>query len=86
MRILLAGTKNERLEKMKHALERAHCSAECVFALEAALDLSTDDCYDCIVWEASPFCENPLEVVGELRDAGVATPMMMLVKPMMEGA
>ena len=79
MRILLAGTKNEQLEKMKHALERAHCSAECVFTLEAALDLSTDDCYDCIVWEASPFCENPLEVVGELRDAGVATPMMMLV-------
>ena len=79
MRILLAGKRNEQLEKMKHALERAHCSAECVFALETALDLCMDDYYDCIVLEAAPFCEKPLEVIGEIRDAGVDTPLMLLL-------
>ena len=80
MRILLAGKRNEQLEKMKHALERAHCSAECVFVLETALDLCMDDCYDCIVLEAAPFCKKPLEVIGEIRDAGVDTPLMLLLE------
>ena len=80
MRILLAGTRNEQLEKMKRALERAHCSAECVFDPETALDLCLDDCYDCLALEAAPFCKNPLEVVSGIRDAGVETPMMMLLE------
>ena len=80
MRILLAGTRNEQLEKMKRALERAHCSAECVFDREAALDICMDDCCDCIALEAAPFCENPPETVGALRDAGVDTPILMLLE------
>ena len=78
MRILLAGTRNEQLKKMKRALERAHCSAECVHDREAALDLCMDDCYDCIALEAAPFCENPPEWIGGLRDAGVTTPLLLL--------
>ena len=78
MRILLAGTRNEQLKKMKRALERAHCSAECVHDREAALDLCLDDCYDCIALEAAPFCENPPEWIGGLRDAGVTTPLLLL--------
>ena len=78
MRILLAGTRNEQLKKMKRALERAHCSAECVHDREAALDLCMDDCYDCIALETAPFCENPLEWIGGLRDAGVTTPLLLL--------
>lgn len=80
MRILLAGMRKEQLEKMKHALERARCSAECVFECETALDLCMDDCYDCIALEAAPFCENPLDAVNGLRDAGVDTPVMLLLE------
>ena len=80
MRILLAGMRKEQLEKIKRALERAHCSAECVFSRETALDLCMDDCYDCIALEAVPFCKNPLNVVNGLRDAGVDTPIMLLLE------
>ena len=80
MRILLAGMRSGQLEKMKRALERAHCSAECVFDRETALDLCMDDGYDCIALEAAPFCENPLDALGGLRDAGVETPVMLLLE------
>lgn len=80
MRILLAGMRSGQLEKMKRALERAHCSAECVFDRETALDLCMDDGYDCIALEAAPFCENPLDTLGGLRDAGVETPVMLLLE------
>ena len=80
MRILLAGKRNGQLEKMKRALERAHCSAECVFDRETALDLCMDDCYDCIALEAVPFCKDPLDVVSGIRDAGIETPIMMLLE------
>lgn len=80
MRFLIAGKHRQAMLEMERALARVRCGAELTTDGAKALDLCMEDAFDCLVLDASVLWADVVQTVCGIRDAGVYTPIFLLVE------
>ena len=78
MRILVADDERDLAEALEAMLKREHFSVDVVYDGQDALDYGLAENYDCLVLDIMMPRRDGLEVLRQLREKGVATPVLLL--------
>lgn len=78
MRILVADDERELAQALEAMLKREHYSVDVVYDGQDALDYGLAENYDCLVLDIMMPCRDGLEVLHQLRERGVSTPVLLL--------
>ena len=78
MRILVADDERDLAQALEAMLKREHYSVDVVYDGQDALDYGLTENYDCLVLDVMMPRRDGLEVLRQLREKGVATPVLLL--------
>ena len=78
MRILVADDERDLAEALEAMLKREHFSVDVVYDGQDALDYGLAENYDCLVLDIMMPRRDGLEVLRQLREKGVAIPVLLL--------
>ena len=78
MRILVADDERDLAQALEAMLKREHYSVDVVYDGQDALDYGLAENYDCLVLDVMMPRRDGLEVLRQLREKGVATPVLLL--------
>ena len=78
MRILVADDERDLAQALEAMLKREHYSVDVVYDGQDALDYGLAENYDCLVLDIMMPHRDGLEVLRQLREKGVATPVLLL--------
>lgn len=78
MRILVADDERDLAQALEATLKREHYSVDVVYDGQDALDYGLAENYDCLVLDVMMPRRDGLEVLRQLREKGVATPVLLL--------
>ena len=78
MRILVADDERDLAQALEAMLKREHYSVDVVYDGQDALDYGLAENYDCLVLDIMMPHRDGLEVLHQLREKGVSTPVLLL--------
>lgn len=78
MRVLIADDEREMTQALEAILKHEHYSVDIVYDGQAALDYGLAETYDCLVLDIMMPKLNGLQVLEQLRENNISTPILLL--------